>query len=179
MDARRAAKIEKYSQPIQDCREAWGCEVDYYAIVISSLEAILKETMDDLSMLLYYKKKKKKSSRYDSTQFEIWIKRMILIPIKRFLVIFYDLNPQRSRIPRITAYDAPEENEGLHNRLLNKSTIELEEENIEDTNEAQNSNEISNSDNQEKNQILGEEIENIEEMMEKIKESEREGLLEI
>ena len=75
---RREEKINKYRQLIEDCRNAFNVQVDFYVIVVSSLGAIPDETFQELKAL--YK---------DEKTAKIVAKRCTIAALRESMLLMY------------------------------------------------------------------------------------------
>lgn len=79
----RKAKIAKYADLVDDCKNQFNCEVNFFTIIVSSLGAIPKETLDDLSKITKSKK-----------DLKILACRMVAAALRESMFIFTNYTPR-------------------------------------------------------------------------------------
>lgn len=98
LDARRLQKINKYKSLVEDCKQQFKCEVELLVIIVSSLGAVPKETIDDIKKIIPSDRAWKKV-----------VMKMIMASIRESIFIYLKWHPnsRNSHIDSPNTLDAP------------------------------------------------------------------------
>lgn len=85
LDSRREEKLNKYQELINDCKNTFNLKVNYFVVVVSSLGAVPKETLNDLYKLYNNKKTA-----------QLVAKRCCIAALRESMFLIYDNNSTRN-----------------------------------------------------------------------------------
>lgn len=111
---RRQQKINKYNSLVNDCKNQFNCDVDFSVIILSSLGALPKETIDELKKLTNTEADWKKMS-----------KKMVMATLKESMCIAYNWRPRSRSVNNGLVNDA--NNPGSLNYVVHSDVEDFSE----------------------------------------------------
>ena len=86
LDLRRQQKLSKYKPLMEACKAQFNCDVNLYVIIVSSLGALPKETINDLKLIT-------------GSNWKRIAKRMVSTSLRESMFIFSNWRPNNSSVP--------------------------------------------------------------------------------
>jgi hypothetical protein len=177
LEIRRRDKVEKYQKLIEECERKLDYEVELLVVVISSLGAIPKETMNDLRKLAGFKGSQ--TSKTERQKLNLWAKRMVIASLKGSLAVWRDIHDYRGVGNSVESpYERSVQNEmteveAMHSQLLEELNEEVDDSSEREVREEEENNEDRSLEEAEI-ESLKEEAESVR--SEEVDDEEEEGL---
>lgn len=86
LDIRLCQKINKYKNLIDDCIQQFDCKAELFVLIVSSLGAIPKDTLDDLKLLTGTESDWKKLA-----------KKMVMTSLRESMFLYYNWFPDHNQ----------------------------------------------------------------------------------